>query len=133
MMRDNRCKHYSGDVCLGGRCAAGVEVRKHVGGSDLDWLIRTPCFVEHAVKAFTCEHFALPTAEELEAERQESQRSIERIGKARAAIIGSGAKPRSAGSLECPVCGAGTLQWSMASNGHVHARCSTAGCVIWME
>lgn len=39
-----------------------------------------------------------------------------------------------AGVMDCPVCGTGKLQYSRAAyNGHVHARCSTAGCVSWME
>ena len=39
-----------------------------------------------------------------------------------------------AGKMECPVCKTGTLKYSRAGyNGHVHARCSTDGCVAWME
>lgn len=39
-----------------------------------------------------------------------------------------------AGVMDCPVCKSGKLQYSCASvNGHVHARCSTAGCVAWMQ
>ena len=38
------------------------------------------------------------------------------------------------GEMACPVCGAGRLQyWRSGRNGHVHARCSTPGCVAWME
>ena len=38
------------------------------------------------------------------------------------------------GAMACPVCNAGTLRYSRAScNGHVHAQCSTEGCVAWME
>jgi hypothetical protein len=39
-----------------------------------------------------------------------------------------------AGVMDCPVCKTGKLQYSRATyNGHVHARCSTADCVAWME
>lgn len=39
-----------------------------------------------------------------------------------------------AGEMECPVCKTGKLRYSRAAyNGHVHARCSTDGCVAWME
>ena len=39
-----------------------------------------------------------------------------------------------AGEMKCPVCKEGTLRYSRAAyNGHVHARCSTADCVAWME
>jgi hypothetical protein len=38
------------------------------------------------------------------------------------------------GSMPCPVCKTGTLRYSRAAyNGHVHGRCSTDGCVAWME
>lgn len=39
-----------------------------------------------------------------------------------------------AGSMDCPICRTGKLQYERSShNGHVHARCSTDGCVAWME
>jgi hypothetical protein len=37
------------------------------------------------------------------------------------------------GEFPCPVCQAGTLRYSRASNGHVHAGCTTDTCVRWME
>lgn len=38
------------------------------------------------------------------------------------------------GTMNCPVCGTGKLRYSRASyNGHVHAQCTTEGCVAWME
>lgn len=38
------------------------------------------------------------------------------------------------GKMKCPVCNEGELRYSRASyNGHVHAKCSTQGCVAWME
>jgi hypothetical protein len=41
-------------------------------------------------------------------------------------------KPGSTGSIDCPVC-EGRLNFSIASNGHVWARCATQGCLAWME
>lgn len=39
-----------------------------------------------------------------------------------------------AGVMACPICQTGKLKYSRSTyNGHVHARCSTAGCVAWME
>ncbi len=39
-----------------------------------------------------------------------------------------------AGIMQCPICKTGKLKYSRAnSNGHVHARCSTDGCVAFME
>lgn len=38
------------------------------------------------------------------------------------------------GEMVCPVCQTGRLRYSRANyNGHVHAACSTTGCVRWME
>lgn len=81
------------------------------------------------------------TPEEIAAEAAESTRRIELMGKARAAIVAAlggawhGKKNRSGGSgrVNCPNC-AGMLSYSRsANNGHIHAKCSTAGCVAWME
>jgi hypothetical protein len=39
-----------------------------------------------------------------------------------------------AGSFACPICKTGTLRYTVSGyNGHVHAMCSTADCVSWME
>lgn len=36
--------------------------------------------------------------------------------------------------IPCPACGTGQLHYSVArSNGHIHARCSTPGCVTFMQ
>jgi hypothetical protein len=38
------------------------------------------------------------------------------------------------GSIACPVCKTGTLRYSVAGyNGHMHGRCSTQGCMSWMQ
>lgn len=38
------------------------------------------------------------------------------------------------GNMKCPVCETGNLRYSRAAyNGHIHAQCSTKGCVAWME
>ena len=37
-------------------------------------------------------------------------------------------------SCPCPVCNKGTIKYSVASsNGHMHGRCTTEGCICWME
>jgi hypothetical protein len=39
-----------------------------------------------------------------------------------------------AGEMACPICEAGKLRYSRSGyNGHVHAGCTTEGCVSWME
>jgi hypothetical protein len=39
-----------------------------------------------------------------------------------------------ADTMPCPCCEGGTLRYSVASyNGHIHAACSTPGCVRFMQ
>ena len=35
--------------------------------------------------------------------------------------------------IPCPCCESGELFFSIASNGHIHAKCNTGKCVSWME
>lgn len=39
------------------------------------------------------------------------------------------------GSIPCPICNDGKVAYSYAGsyNGHIHAQCTTDGCVAWME
>lgn len=64
---------------------------------------------------------------------------LEKMVKVRKAITDyiaeNGLKKKSTkGQIACPVCG-GTVAWSYAGsyNRHIHATCSTEGCVSWME
>lgn len=67
--------------------------------------------------------------------------ALEKMKKAREAIVAAcgghwkRGTPGSSGRITCPVCsGVDMLQYSRAGvNGHIHARCGTAGCVAWME
>lgn len=85
------------------------------------------------------------TAEE-KAEEAEFELQFQNIEKARAAIVahlggpwkrqkGGGARPDESGRVDCPVCGKpATLGFRRSGyNGHIHARCTTEGCMSWME
>lgn len=39
------------------------------------------------------------------------------------------------GEIPCPVCETGELSFTYAGsyNKHVHGKCDTQGCVVWME
>ncbi len=67
------------------------------------------------------------------APRPERNAAIERMFKARGAIVQhikeTGEK---VARIDCPNCD-GTLGYAQAHNGHIHARCSTEGCTQWME
>ena len=94
-----------------------------------------PCFKRQAHLTHGCPKARYYTLEELAARHAESDKSIRLYSLVRAAIIShlNGAKG-GAGTIDCPACKTGTVRYSRAEcNGHVHARCSTEGCVSWME
>ena len=38
-----------------------------------------------------------------------------------------------AGEVDCPICEKGRLTYRIHTNGHIAARCTTEGCMAWME
>jgi hypothetical protein len=72
------------------------------------------------------------------ASAENADETWDRICKARAAIIkhvGDRKRRDVEDSLPCPICEAGTLEYSYCGsyNRHIHAGCSTPGCVRWGE
>jgi hypothetical protein len=60
--------------------------------------------------------------------------NFERMAKARAAIMKAAGDRRSVrGTIECPACERGVLEWFVMPNHHVHAECSSPGCLNWVE
>lgn len=61
--------------------------------------------------------------------------SFKKVMDARKAITDKeGNKRGVVGEIDCPVCKNGKLRYSIAGvNGHIHANCTTAECVRWME
>jgi len=154
--RAERCRHFNGvqhDKCEAGICYKSLQA----GG------LMLPCLPWHNDKpAADCDKYATYTSEEVAEQEREIERSISGTITARKAIVAElerrhaagdktvVSKPhhdddfgetgcRSAyvagvGAIPCPVCKTGTLKYSRAAcNGHVHAACSTDGCVRWME
>lgn len=71
------------------------------------------------------------TKEERDALRANMAQRLEQMGVAREAIL---ATKRGSGEIDCPICKAGKLRFSVARvNGHVHAHCTTRLCMSWME
>lgn len=54
------------------------------------------------------------------------------LAKENAEMKGLGKGNPGAGSITCPVC-QNTLLYSVASNGHMMARCESNKCIAWME
>lgn len=129
------CNHYR---AMGSHttCEAGVEYATFNGMKFHD----RPCFGHRGEQPpGGCDLAQFPTEAELAAEDAEDKKRWENLSKARAAIVAHLGGPwkrgttGAGGTIECPVC-AGALQFTRAGyNGHIHARCSTAGCVSWME
>lgn len=130
------CKHYSG---MNGKteCDAGVTFATlpHYGTGE--FFPTCPCFGPRG----GCERAVYPTPEELASAEKEMEKRFAAIGKARAAIVAHLGGPWKKGDsvaygkIDCPACGqALALTFSRSGyNGHIHAQCSTDGCVAWME
>lgn len=125
----NRCQHFNGSMSK--RCRAGVSYDSFPRPG-------LPCLRDTNCANF-CNFALFPTRAEAEAAEDraaaECRRVVAQINTARAAIVEhSGGKRGIRGSLTCPCCEGGTLSYSVSGyNGHVHAQCSTQGCVRWME
>ena len=127
------CKHFNG--IHHDQCEAGITY-------DTSGKFALPCLPSLADKRerLTCESFCVMTKEEAESEADEFERAYQTAVVARKAAkddakaknLGRGNGGR--GNLKCPVCTDGILHYTVAwLNGHMHAKCSTAGCVAWME
>ncbi len=132
--RDGWCIHYrmrpgpKGDTT----CEAGVEYAPLRGPHQ-------PCFLtkgESRPGALDCPNLRRPTAEEITAHEEWSERRMKKFFAVLADIAPWRAKHKGRSHsevVECPAC-KGRLHLSIAAyNGHVHGRCETEGCVSWME
>lgn len=146
------CQHYdpSGITMIGGKkphghCKAGVVYLDQFGrASEGDYpsagiFTRICCTdggkrSEEAQRA-RCPKWERTTREQGEQRYREINEAMERMRKVMPVVAKWRATPPcgKAEVISCPACG-GRLHLSQAaSNGHVHGRCETAGCVSWME
>jgi hypothetical protein len=64
----------------------------------------------------------------------DSKTPVQDLQKARRAIVAAANGQRGIQSkITCPVCSNGTLRFSIQHNGHIHAACTSADCVRWIE
>lgn len=126
------CIHYGYERGKGPVCEAGQNPSQWKYGD-------SPCFLDKQGQskpgAAHCECLRRPTAEEIAAHHGWLAERMNRTAVAMAAIEPFRKTHRGRGAeIDCPVCKQGKLGFSIAaSNGHCHARCTTAGCVSWME
>lgn len=134
----NKCKHFNGltnKTCDAGVPYDSVKVSRGEGQG-----FNFPCWKDRC-EGTSCDKLQFLTDAEIKAEIEEYNRSFERIGLARKAIVehlgGPWKKgiPSAAGLIDCPACkGVKTLHFRRSGyNGHVHAICETKDCVCWME
>ena len=138
-MRKGTCKHFTG--LYNSPCKAGVDLRKHVGGSELGWGCRIPCTTAESNsyikpdQVVPCDHFAEPTPEEIRKSEEEIAILIARMEQVSAFICELKAEHQDGwyGQVECPIC-KGVLEVEIAAyNLHAHVQCRTNGCVNIME
>jgi hypothetical protein len=120
--RRTRCRYFTG--IQNKQCKEGIRYDSVRDESTSPYGF--PC----TISGGHCDKISPFTEDELDARDREIGERIVAIGKARAAIVAT--KERT-GIIDCPCCDKGQLGFSIASNGHIHAGCSTAGCVRWME
>jgi hypothetical protein len=141
--RKGCCRFFNGTVH--DKCDAGVNYRQLVGGPDVGWLTRLPCHKKYRIDGYaTCDKFTEPNEKEIAESQAVEEESLRHI-KAILPYINrmkqkyGWDKPRRRGKrgteqCPCPVCKEGTLKIEISgTNGHTCGRCSTAGCVNWME
>ena len=124
-----KCRHFLG--IQHATCGAGLPLPKKCGGVCVPFAL-----ADTFAKPSPCPGFALLTREEERAQDREVDALVAKINTARRAITDHTKGARSCGGrIACPVCKAAgtTLTFTVAFNGHVHARCSTPECVTWME
>lgn len=123
--RDKWCRHRTPFGSDHPVCKVGVDYHQYMGDYK-----NMPCLGENADARARCPQYSGYTDEEIAAHETEMNARFERLGIIRKAIIETGLR---SGVIDCPACKTGKVGFSKASNGHVHARCSTEGCASWME
>jgi hypothetical protein len=127
----DKCAHFNG--VQNDTCKAGVNYESAFPTGGI------PCF-RVSESPGRCSLVQLPTREQATQRYEEREAQIEkslnamRAAHADAAEKGFGKRNGGVSQCPCPACGTGTIRYSVASlNGHMHARCTTQGCVSWME
>ena len=127
----SKCVHFTGIQKK--QCSVGVAYDSFDGG--------LPCLANFGRgPKQPCSQIHFPTSEEIadivaahEAHRERLGTALDAVDKdARARGFRKGRGGLA--SIPCPACMIGDLGYSVASyNGHIHGRCSTPGCVSWMQ
>jgi hypothetical protein len=141
--RAGRCIHFTG--IMNKQCKAGVTYPDGPLPCLRERVVNFPKERRGEVEKLPhseCASYTDPTPEQIEASEREFQdytdkwsRAMVGVGEWRKAQGWSKKNRVSAtGKVPCAGCGNGEIHLSMAAlNGHVWGRCTTKGCVSWME
>jgi len=117
-----------------------IDIRRLIGGVDIGWALRAPCRkLSDASDSnrVPCDHFAMFTRAEGRARNIELIRILERHAMAADTVDAFRSRHKRQNAQEtvdCPTGCGGRLTLSIAAiNGHCWGRCSTPGCLAWME
>jgi hypothetical protein len=138
MLKTDKCVHFNG--ISNKRCKAGI-VYSDLAGPAPAWGRRLPCLDHGEPGQVHCESYREPTDEEIAKDREEwdnfmaKKRQEEELLKPLLLRIRKDHPNRSGSGMDnCPCCKDGKLSWSIAGyNGHIHMRCTTDGCVAFMQ
>lgn len=134
------CRHHQKPEPMVDTCALGIDLPP-IGERGFGGFYKLPCHdaVDAGIKKATCDKCSLFTDAEVAEQEAEAERDLDQfilrmttlnplIESIKAMRLGL------AGRRPCPVCGQGSLSWSVApTNKHVAMRCSTDDCVAFME
>jgi hypothetical protein len=131
------CRHFNGSQNK--KCSAGIQYLEWKQGVEERAM---PCIPKHINnhETWPCDLFEIMSQADAEKEADERIVRMNRGIKGRhaakddAKAKGLGKGHGGNGAIPCPSCEGGTLHYSVAGyNGHMHGRCTTTGCVSWME
>lgn len=72
--RRNKCRHFRG---ADKPCGVGIELREHVGGDSVGWMLRIPCLTtERSYIQKPCKQHVALTREEIDAENARTEEAI---------------------------------------------------------
>lgn len=130
-----KCAHFNG--LMNKKCDAGISYESVIDDTK-KFPERFPCFKEGAGISCAARRFFTPdeVAARIEEIRESTNKTLKAVSAAKldAAAKGLGRNSGGQSSLKCPCCEEGLLSYRVAAvNGHMHAKCSTEGCVSWME
>lgn len=136
-MDTNTCRHFNG-VCGPGmrkdhiQCTVGQKIddyKQHNGRMN-EW----GCINGNACEV-KCPKFDPYTKDKCDKDAAYWEEHIQRTIRARKAVVERiAAGHGKSGAMMCPICLRGSLHYVRHDyNGHIHAKCETAGCVAWME